>query len=300
MKETSTAALTLEGAERWRSARVAAKATKRALRQNPNMLLGLVIIVGIILFALAAPLVTFHEKSRIDPTIRLQTPNADHWGGTDHLGRDVWTRVAYGSRISLQVGLYVAVISAVFGTMIGMLSGYFRVLDMPLMRLMDAMLAFPSFLLVIAIVAAMQAGIWNVIGALAIVETPRVARMARSSVLSLRERDFVLASLSIGASNRRIMFLHILPNSLAPLFVQATFIFAVAILIEAGLSFLGTGVPPEIPTWGNIMGEGRQVFVVAPYVLVIPGVFLSLTVLGINLVGDGLRDVLDPKLRGSR
>ena len=300
MREPAGQAVALEASERWRTARYVGAASRRALHQNPTMLAGLIIIVAVTLFAVSAPVITFHSKSRIDPTIRLQTPSVAHWFGTDHLGRDLWTRVTYGSRISLQVGLFVAVFSAVFGTAVGMISGYYRMLDNPIMRVMDAMLAFPSFLLVIAIVATMQAGIWNVIGALTIVEIPRVARLARSSVLTLRERDFVLASLAIGASNRRIMLLHILPNSLAPIFVQATFVFAVAILIEAGLSFLGTGVPPDIPTWGNVMGEGRQVFVVAPYVLVFPGLFLSFTVLGVNLVGDGLRDVLDPKLRGSR
>ncbi|MBI4200921.1 MAG: ABC transporter permease [Chloroflexi bacterium] len=270
----------------------------RALRKNPNMLMGVVIIIVMTSMALAAPLITAYDPIRLVPANRLIVPGAKHWFGTDQLGRDIYTRVAYGARVSLQVGALVAIFVAVFGTAIGIVSGYFRPLDGPIMRLMDALLSFPSFLLTIALVAAMQAGVWTVIAAIAIVDTPRMARLARASVLTLRERDFVEAARAIGARPLRITMVHILPNSLAPIFVQATFVFAVAILTEAGLSFLGTGVPPEVPTWGNIMGDGRRVAQVAPWVIFFPGLFLSLTVLGVNLVGDGLRDVLDPKLRG--
>ncbi len=270
----------------------------RALQRNPNMLLGLVIIVLMSLMALLAPLLTTYDPVRLNVIDRLEGPSGSHWFGTDHLGRDVYTRVVYGARVSLLVGASVAIFTSVAGILLGLVSGYFPLADAFIMRIMDALMSFPSFLLAIALVATMSPGMWTVIIAITVVDTPRTARVARASVLSLRAVDYVLAARALGAPALRIMFNHILPNCFAPIMVQATFVFAVAILIEAGLSFLGTGVPPEIATWGNIMGDGRRVAKIAVWVIFFPGLFLSLTVLAINLIGDGLRDALDPKLRG--
>ncbi len=274
------------------------RAAARALQRNPNMLLGLVIIVLMSLMALIAPLITTYDPIRLNVIDRLEEPSGTHWFGTDHLGRDVYTRVVYGARISLLVGASVAVFTSIAGILLGALSGYFHVADAIIMRIMDALMSFPSFLLAIALVATMSPGMETVIIAITVVDTPRTARVARASVLTLRSVDYVIAARALGARSLRIMFYHILPNCFAPIMVQATFVFAVAILIEAGLSFLGTGVPPEIATWGNIMGDGRRVAKIAAWVIFFPGLFLSLTVLAINLIGDGLRDALDPKLRG--
>ena len=276
----------------------AARAAVRALQRNPNMLLGLVIIALMSLMALLAPLLTTYDPIRLNVIDRLDGPSGSHWFGTDHLGRDVYTRVVYGARVSLLVGASVALFTSVAGILLGVVSGYFRLADAVIMRIMDALMSFPSFLLAIALVATMSPGMWTVIIAITVVDTPRTARVARASVLSLRAVDYVVAARALGARSLRIMFIHILPNCFAPIMVQATFVFAVAILIEAGLSFLGTGVPPEIATWGNIMGDGRRVAKIAVWVIFFPGLFLSLTVLAINLIGDGLRDALDPKLRG--
>ena len=278
--------------------RRSARSAGRALQRNPNMLLGLVILVLMSLMALAAPLITTYDPIRLNVIDRLEGPSGSHWFGTDHLGRDVYTRVVYGARISLLVGASVAVFSSIAGILLGLVSGYFPLADAIIMRIMDALMSFPSFLLAIALVATMSPGMETVIIAITVVDTPRTARVARASVLSLRAVDYVLAARALGARSLRIMFNHILPNCFAPIMVQATFVFAVAILIEAGLSFLGTGVPPEVATWGNIMGDGRRVAKIAVWVIFFPGLFLSLTVLAVNLVGDGLRDALDPKLRG--
>ena len=274
------------------------RAAVLALRRNPNMLLGLVIIVLMSLMALIAPLITTYDPIRLNVIDRLEAPSGGHWFGTDHLGRDVYTRVVYGARVSLLVGASVALFSSIAGILLGVVSGYFRLADAIIMRIMDALMSFPSFLLAIALVATMSPGMETVIIAITVVDTPRTARVARASVLTLRTVDYVIAARALGARSMRIMFNHILPNCFAPIMVQATFVFAVAILIEAGLSFLGTGVPPEIATWGNIMGDGRRVAKIAAWVIFFPGLFLSLTVLAINLIGDGLRDALDPKLRG--
>ena len=280
------------------SARRMLRGSGRALRKNPNMALGFVLVTAVTVMALIAPLITDYEPGRLNVADRLFSPSSSHFFGTDHLGRDVYTRVVYGARVSLLVGASVAGFIATVGVVLGLIAGYSRPLDFILMRFMDALLAFPSFLLAIAMVAAWGAGVGTVILAISLVSTPYTARLARASVLSLREVDYVTAARSVGASPLRIMLLHILPNMVAPILVQATFVFAVAILIEAGLSFLGTGVPPEVPTWGNTMGEGRQTAQIAVWIIFFPGLFLSLTVLGVNLIGDGLRDALDPKLRG--
>ena len=278
---------------RWQRGFVAAR---RALIKNPNMLLGLVLLVVMLVMALFSGQITDVDPRHIDTIERLKGPSNEYLFGTDHLGRDIFARVVYGSRLSLLVGIAVAIITMVGGVVLGLISGYYRTLDAIIMRLMDGLMAIPSFLLAIALVAMLGASVQNVIIALSVVETPRVVRVVRSSVLTLRERVYVEAAEAIGARGIRIMARHIFPNTVPPLIVQGTYIFALAILVEAGLSFLGAGTPPDIPSWGNIMGEARLYVRVAEWIMFFPGLFLSLTVLAINLIGDGLRDTLDPTL----
>ena len=270
--------------------------TRRALIKNPNMLLGLILLLIMSAMALFSGQITDVDPRHIDTIERLKSPSNEYYFGTDHLGRDIFARVVYGSRLSLIVGIAVAIITMAGGVVLGLISGYYRTLDAIIMRLMDGLMAIPSFLLAIALVAMLGASLQNVIIALSVVETPRVVRVVRSSVLSLRERVYVEAAGAIGARGLRIMARHIFPNTVPPLIVQGTYIFALAILVEAGLSFLGAGTPPDIPSWGNIMGEARLYVRVAEWIMFFPGLFLSLTVLAINLIGDGLRDTLDPTL----
>ena len=267
------------------------------MRQNPNMALGLAIVGVAVLMAVFAPLITRVDPQALDPVNRLQAPSAGAFFGTDSVGRDVFSRTIYGSRLSLAIGLCVTLATIVSGVAIGIVAGYNKVADNIIMRFMDGLMAFPSFLLAIALVALLGASFQNVVIALSVVETPRVARIVRGSVLSLRERQYVEGALAVGAMPLRILARHIFPNLVAPLTVQATYVFALAILVEAGLSFLGAGVPPFIPSWGNMMGEAKLYMQLAVWTIFFPGLFLSLTVLGANLVGDGLRDTLDPRLR---
>ena len=278
---------------RWHRAIVGAR---RALIKNPNMLFGLILLVIMSAMAIFSGQITDVDPRFIDTIERLKSPSSEYWFGTDHLGRDIFARVVYGSRLSLIVGIAVAIITMLGGVVLGLISGYYRALDAIIMRLMDGLMAIPSFLLAIALVAMLGASVQNVIIALSVVETPRVVRVVRSSVLTLRERVYVEAAEAIGARGVRIMARHIFPNTVPPLIVQGTYIFALAILVEAGLSFLGAGTPPDIPSWGNIMGEARLYVRVAEWIMFFPGLFLSLTVLAINLIGDGLRDTLDPTL----
>lgn len=278
---------------RWHRAFVGAR---RALIKNPNMLFGLILLVIMSAMAIFSGQITDVDPRFIDTIERLKSPSSQYWFGTDHLGRDIFARVVYGSRLSLIVGIAVAIITMLGGVVLGLISGYYRALDAIIMRLMDGLMAIPSFLLAIALVAMLGASVQNVIIALSVVETPRVVRVVRSSVLTLRERVYVEAAEAIGARGVRIMARHIFPNTVPPLIVQGTYIFALAILVEAGLSFLGAGTPPDIPSWGNIMGEARLYVRVAEWIMFFPGLFLSLTVLAINLIGDGLRDTLDPTL----
>jgi peptide/nickel transport system permease protein len=216
--------------------------------------------------------------------------------GSDSFGRDIYSRVLYGTRVSLAVGLASAILALAFGVVMGLVAGYVRWLDGPLMRVMDGIMAIPAILIAIAVVALWRGSLSTVIVAIAIPEIPRVTRLVRSLVLSIREEPYVEAAVALGTPSWKIMFGHILPNTVAPLLVQGTYICAFSILVEAILSFLGVGLPPDIPTWGNIMAEGRVQFVAYPHNVFFPGIFLALTVLAVNILGDGLRDTLDPKM----
>jgi peptide/nickel transport system permease protein len=269
---------------------------RRLMRRHPTMLLGLGLLIVMVLVAAGAPYWGTIDPLELNPIERLRAPSIEHWFGTDMLGRDLYSRTVYGSRISLFVGLCVAAFSMTIGLIIGLLSGYHRHVDSVVMRIMDGMMAIPSILLAIALMALMSASVQNVILALTIPEIPRVVRVVRSVVLSLREQAYVEASLATGARLPRILLCHIMPNTVAPLIVQGTYICASAVIFEAYLSFLGAGTPPQFPSWGNIMAEGRTYVQLAFWIILFPGLCLALTVLAINLVGDGLRDTLDPKL----
>ena len=268
----------------------------RFIRRNPLMVCGLTLLGIMILVAVGAPYWGTVDPLELSPIDRLRAPSISHWFGTDMLGRDLYSRALYGSRISLFVGACVATLSMLAGLTIGLFSGYIRRVDAVVMRIMDGIMAIPAILLAIALMALVSASVQNVIIALTIPEIPRVVRVVRSVVLSLREQAYVEASQATGARLPRILWRHIMPNTLAPLIVQGTYICASAVIFEAYLSFLGAGTPPEIPSWGNIMAEGRSYVQIAFWIVLFPGIFLALTVLAINLVGDGLRDTLDPKL----
>jgi len=269
----------------------------RRLRRGRLIILGAILTVVPLCAGLLAPWVAPDSPGRLDPMHRLTAPSAAHLFGTDELGRDLLTQVIYGGRLSLLVGSLVVIVSTVLGTIFGLSAGYLRNLDALIMRTMDGLLALPDLLLAIALMAALGPNIANVILALGVVYTPRIARLVRGSVLVVRELEYVQAARALGATVPRTMLRHVLPSSVSPLIVQATFVFAFSILSEAALSFLGVGVPPYIASWGNILAGGRQFMVEAPWVTMFPGLAIVVTVLGINLLGDGLRDVLDPRLR---
>jgi peptide/nickel transport system permease protein len=266
------------------------------LRRYPMVVLGAVLFAVVLLITLAAPWLASHDPQEIDPIARLRPPSAEHLLGTDALGRDVWSRTIYGGRISLMVGLVVGVLASALGLTIGLVSGYSRVADAVLMRVMDGLMSIPAILLAIALMSVTRASILTVIIAITVVEIPRVVRLVRSVVLTLREQAYVEAAVIAGTRPARIVFKHILPNTLAPLIVQTTYICAAAMLVESILSFLGAGTPPEVPSWGNIMAEGRTFFQIAPWLILSPGLLLGATVLAVNLVGDGLRGALDPRI----
>jgi peptide/nickel transport system permease protein len=266
------------------------------LRRHPTVVAGILILGVMTLVALTAPWLGTVNPLALDPVQRLKAPSAEHWFGTDSFGRDIYSRAIYGSRISLIVGVSVAFLSTLLGLLIGLAAGYSRIVDLVVMRIMDGMMAVPSILLAIALIALTEASVTNVILAITIPEVPRVVRLVRSVVLTIREQPYIEAAVAIGTSLPKIFSRHLLPNTLAPLIVQATYIFASAVLIEAGLSFVGAGTPPEVPSWGNIMAEGRVFFLISPYMILFPGIALALTVLAVNLLGDGLRDLLDPRI----
>jgi peptide/nickel transport system permease protein len=264
--------------------------------RHPTALAGIVLLALLAAAAIVAPLITYADPSAVAPIKRLRPPGGEFWFGTDPLGRDLYSRVLYGARVSLWVGFLVALLSTAIGLLIGLVAGFHRAADAVLMRIMDGLMAIPPILLAIALMALTRASMGNVILAITIAEVPRVTRLVRSVVLTLREQPFIEAARAAGTRGWQIVLRHILPNCLPPLIVQATYIGASAIIIEAILSFLGAGMPPNVPSWGNVIAEGRTLFQVAPYLVIVPSIFLSLTVLAVNLIGDGLRDALDPRL----
>ena len=265
------------------------------VRRHPTVALGLALIAVMAVASALAPHLGTVDPIRFSPAQRLRPPSDRFWFGTDSFGRDVYSRTMYGGRISLIIGFSVALLATTAGLAIGLIAGYLRTADAILMRLMDGLMAIPSILLAIAIIAITRASVRGVLLAIAVPEIPRVVRLVRGVVLTLREQPYVEATRALGSGIPRILIRHLLPNTLAPLTVQATYICAVAILIEAALGFLGAGTPPEIPSWGNIMAEGRTNFQVGPWMILFPGAFLAVVVLAVNLVGDGLRDLLDPR-----
>jgi peptide/nickel transport system permease protein len=267
-----------------------------AFRRHPTAIVGAVVLIAMVLSALVAPWLGTVDPQALSPIQRLKVPSTEHWFGTDMLGRDVYSRVIYGSRISLTVGVAVAVLSIGIGLAIGLVTGFVRWIDAVVMRVMDGLMSIPSVLLAIALMALTKASVGNVIIAITLAEVPRVVRLVRSLVLSLREQPYVEAAIAAGTNLPLILLRHILPNTVAPLLVQGTYICASAMITEAILSFIGAGTPPNVPSWGNIMAEARSMFQLASYLIFFPGIFLSLTVLAVNLLGDGMRDALDPRL----
>jgi peptide/nickel transport system permease protein len=266
------------------------------IHRHPTIFAGGLLVSIIISIAIFAPLLFTVDPTALAPAKRTRAPSELYWFGTDMLGRDVYSRVLYGSRVSLIVGFSVAILASVIGMTIGLLSGFIRVLDSVVMRVMDGLMSIPPILLAIALMALTRASVQNVVVAITIAEIPRVSRLVRGVVLSLREQPYVEAAIASGTRVPKIIWKHILPNTLAPITVQATFICASAMITEATLSFIGAGTPPIIPSWGNIMAEGRALWQVKPYIVFFPAIFLSITVLAVNLLGDGLRDALDPRL----
>jgi peptide/nickel transport system permease protein len=267
------------------------------VRRNPRIAVGGVLLGLIVLMAILAPYLGTKDPTALSPARRLREPSALYWFGTDMMGRDLYSRVVYGARVSLIVGFSVATAASVIGMAIGLISGFLRrLVDAIVMRLMDALMSIPPILLAIALMALTKGSIENVIIAITVAEIPRVSRVVRGVVLSLREQPFVEGAIASGTRVPAIIWRHILPNTLAPVTVQATYICAAAMIIEAVLSFIGAGTPPTTPSWGNIMAEGRALWQVKPFIVFFPAVFLSITVLAVNLLGDGLRDALDPQL----
>jgi peptide/nickel transport system permease protein len=306
--------LTIEAEDERAVARLAAPEARpthvaRRLLRHRSVVIGGALVLFMIAIAIFAPFLGTVDPKAIDPAYRNRLPGTERvvtredrtrvtqafWMGTDSLGRDVYSRVIYGARVSLIVGITVALISSFVGLVIGLIAGYLRWVDVVIMRVMDGLMAIPGILLAIGLVAVWGAGLFTVILAIVVPEIPRVVRLVRSIVLTIREEPYVEAAISVGTPVPLILLRHVMPNTFAPMIVQATFVCASAILIEAILSFLGIGIPTDIPTWGNIMAEGRQLFRVYPHTILFPGVFVAVTVLAVNMLGDGLRDALDPR-----
>jgi len=267
------------------------------LLRNRSFAIGASLVLFVALIAILAPVLAPYDPLRSNFRLRLAPPSAAHWFGTDHFGRDLLSRVIYGGRVSLAIGCLVVIVTGIAGTTIGAVSGYFRRFDNPLMRLMDALMAFPAILLAIVISAVLGASVINVVIALSIATTPHTARIVRGSVLVVREMEYVEAGRALGASDLRLLFGHVLINALAPLIVRLTYVFAIAILAEAVLSYIGVGPPPPTPTFGNIIASERDFMQTAPWTMIFPGLAIVVSVLGLNLLGDGLRDVLDPRMK---
>lgn len=266
------------------------------IRRHPTIVIGGTLLGLMVAMAIFAPFLHTVDPLALAPAKRLRWPSAEFWFGSDMLGRDLYSRTIYGARVSLTVGISVALLSTSLGLLIGLVTGFNRWIDAVVMRVMDGLMSIPSVLIAIALMALTRASLQNVIFAITVAEVPRVTRLVRSVVLTLREQPYVEAAFASGTTYIRVMWRHIVPNTVPALLVQGTFIAAGAMITEAILSFIGAGTPPTIPSWGNIMAEGRAVFLVAYYIVLFPGIFLSLTVLAINLLGDGLRDAIDPRL----
>jgi peptide/nickel transport system permease protein len=269
----------------------------RLLLENPAAVLSMSFILLILILTALVPTLSGQDLSRLNPAVRLLPPSSDFWMGTDQFGRDVLLRAIYGVRVSLLVGASVMAVTAIVGTIIGLTAGYYQRIDTPIMRIMDGVMAFPPILLAIAIMASLGPSTVNVVVALGIVYIPIVSRLVRGQTLSIKQQAYVEAARSIGARDWTILLKHIYPNALSPLIVQSTFIVALAIIAEASLSFLGAGVPPHVPTWGSMLRDGQEVITRAWWMVLVPGAFLFLTVLALNMIGDGLRDALDPRSR---
>jgi peptide/nickel transport system permease protein len=269
---------------------------REAFRRHPTAIAGALVLLAMIFVAVFAPWLGTIDPQLVSPIRRLREPSTEFWFGTDMLGRDVYSRVIFGSRVSLAIGIAVALLSIALGLAIGLATGFVRWLDAIVMRVMDGLMSIPPVLLAIALMALTRASIQNVVAAITLAEVPRVVRLVRSLVLTLREEPYVEAAVAAGTSLPRILVRHILPNTIAPLLVQGTYVCASAMITEAILSFIGAGTPPNIPSWGNIMAEARSLFQIAGYLILFPGVCLSITVLAVNMLGDGMRDALDPRL----
>lgn len=267
-----------------------------AVYRHPTIAFGGTLLIVMLLIAVLAPFLGTVDPTALAPAKRTRAPSADFWFGTDMLGRDIYSRVLYGTHVSLAVGFSVAILASLAGLVIGLVSGFVRGADGFVMRVMDGMMSIPPILLAVALMALTRGSVGNVIAAITIAEFPRVSRLVRGVVLSLREQPYVDAAVAAGTRTPMIILRHILPNTLAPMTVQATFICASAMIVESILSFIGAGTPPNIPSWGNIMAEGRALWQVKPFIVFFPAVFLSVTVLAVNLLGDGLRDMLDPRM----
>lgn len=266
------------------------------LRRHPTVAIGGALLLIIILMAVLAPYLWTVDPTTLNTSRRTRAPSPQYWFGTDMLGRDIYSRVVYGARVSLTVGFSVAILASIAGLAIGLVSGMVRWADGVIMRVMDGLMSIPPILLAVALMALTRGSVGNVVMAITIAEIPRVSRLVRGVVLSLREQPYVDAAVTAGTRTPMLILRHILPNTLAPMTVQATYICASAMIVEAILSFIGAGVPPITPSWGNIMAEGRSLWQVKPFIVFFPAVFLSVTVLAVNLVGDGMRDALDPRL----
>ena len=269
---------------------------RNVLSRHPTTAIGGALLIVMILGAMFAPYLFTVDPIALNPIQRLRVPQEAHWFGTDIIGRDVYSRTIYGARISLVVGLAAAILSVAIGLTIGLIAGYIRLLDAILMRIMDGLMSIPGILLAIALVSLSGASLITVTIAITIPEIPRVVRLVRAIVLSVREEPYVEAAVAAGTRLPLILIRHILPNTIPPLIVQATYVCASAMLTEAILGFIGAGTPPEIPSWGNVMAEGRTYFQLAPWIIFFPGITLALTVLAVNVLGDGLRDTLDPRI----
>lgn len=266
--------------------------------KNRSAKIGLFVFLVVCFVALACPLISPYNPLALNVRESFSPPSSQYLFGTDSYGRDIFSRILYGARVSIRIGLEVLLITVFIGTIIGVIAGWYNKIDNIIMRIMDGLMAFPPIVLALAIRAALGPMEFNLVIALSVTQIPRVARIVRSSVLKTREMGFVRSARAVGASDWRILVYHVLPNSLAPLIVQASFTFATVVLVEAGLSFVGVGVPPPSPSWGSIVADGRDYIRTAPWITMSPGIVIVVVVLGLNLLGDGLRDILDPKMQG--